>query len=294
MNPQLIKELRERTGSGFIDCKKALAATNNDIEKAIVWLQENGVAKAIKKSSRIAAEGLVKTIVTPQAALILELNSETDFVAKNQQFAEVLDKIAQILLDNEFKSDKEVLALKDSSGKSVEQICLEATSVIGEKISFRRAIKINREANMNFGAYTHSDGQKASLFIAKGSSDDNLKGIAMHITAMSPEFLNENDVPAAKLAEIKAKAKEELEQIKGFENKPDKIKESMFSGKVAKILSDFTLVEQDYVVESGKKVSQFLKDLNAEAIKMIRFEVGEGIEKNHVDFAAEVQAQMKK
>lgn len=294
MNPQLIKELRERTGSGFIDCKKALEASNNDIEKAILWLQENGAAKAVKKASRIAAEGLVKTIVSERAALIFELNSETDFVAKNFQFAEVLEKIGNILMANDFKANEDILKLEDASGKSVEKICLEATSVIGEKISFRRAIKIERAQNMSFGAYTHSDGQKAALFIASGASDEKLKGIAMHITAMAPEFLDQNDVPVAKFNEIKLKSEEELKLIPGFDSKPDKIKEAMLLGKIAKILSEFTLLEQDYVVEPGKKVAQFLKDNGASAIKMIRFEVGEGIIKNQVDFAAEVRAQLKK
>ncbi|MGL4343459.1 MAG: translation elongation factor Ts [Metamycoplasmataceae bacterium] len=296
MSAQLIKELRERTGSGFVDCKKALEASNNDIDKAIIWLQENGIAKAVKKAGRIAAEGLVKTIVDKNSAIIYEVNSETDFVAKNKQFIDVVEKIGNILLSSHFSNnnDSEILNLKSSDGKTIEEITLEATSVIGEKISFRRAIKIKREEGFSFGAYTHSDGQKAALFVAKGSNDENLKGIAMHITAMSPEFLNESSVPSIKIEEIKKQVKDELAEVSGFSTKPEQIQKNIFDGKVAKILSEFTLLEQEYVVENGKKVNQFLKEIGAKELEMYRFEVGEGIEKNHVDFATEVKSQMKK
>ncbi|MGL5358039.1 MAG: translation elongation factor Ts [Metamycoplasmataceae bacterium] len=291
---ELIKELRERTGSGFIDCKKALEATNMNLDQAIEWLQKNGIAKAVKKAGKIAAEGLVQTIINKDCAVIFELNSETDYVAKNDIFNKTLNTIGETLLINEFSSDEEVLKLKTASGKTIEEVAIEATSVIGEKISFRRSIKFKRTPGVNFGAYTHFDGQKAALIVAEGASDEVLRDIAMHITAMNPEYLSMDEVPQSKMDEIRKQVAEELKETPGFDKKPENIKENMFNGKVTKALSDSTLLEQEYVKESGKKVSQYFKDIKAKPIAMVRFEVGEGIEKIVVDFAEEVKQQMKK
>ena len=167
---------------------------------------------------------------------------------------------------------------------------MEATAKIGEKIALRRAKKVSLKDNINVGMYVHFDGKKASLIVCEGGNEENLKGVAMHITAMNPIYLNEQAVPSSKIEDLKL----EFSKSPALEGKPEKIKESILAGMLRKELSNYTLTEQDYVVESGKTVGKFLQDINAKEIEMIRFEVGEGIEKQEVDFAAEVAAQMKK
>ena len=288
MSGNPIKELRELTGSGFVDCKKALDATSGNIQEAIKWLQENGIAKAVKKSGRIAAEGLVSTLVNDKFGVIYEVNSETDFVAKNDKFIALVNEIGNILISNEFATDEEAAKLKNAQGQTIEELATLATSTIGEKISFRRAVKFAKEDGIFIGNYTHSDGQKAALFVAKGSSDEALKGIAMHITAMNPEFLNESSVPAERVNKLKA----EFADSPALQGKPEAIKENILKGMLRKSLSEDTLTEQEYVVEGGKTIAKYLGEKNATEIAMVRFEVGEGINKESVDFAAEVKAQM--
>ena len=288
MSGNPIKELRELTGSGFIDCKKALDATNGNIQEAIKWLQENGIAKAVKKLGRIAAEGLVATLVNDKFGVIYEVNSETDFVSKNDKFVALVNEIGNILIANDFKTDEEAAKLKNSKGQTIEELATLATSTIGEKISFRRAVKFAKENGVFVGNYTHSDGQKAALFVAKGANDEALKGIAMHITAMNPEFLNESSVPAERVSKLKA----EFADSPALQGKPEAIKENILKGMLRKSLSEDTLTEQEYVVEGGKTIAKYLVEKGATEIAMVRFEVGEGIDKESVDFAAEVKAQM--
>ncbi len=288
MSGNPIKELRELTGSGFIDCKKALDATNGNIQEAIKWLQENGIAKAVKKLGRIAAEGLVATLVNDKFGVIYEVNSETDFVSKNDKFVALVNEIGNILIANDFKTDEEAAKLKNSKGQTIEELATLATSTIGEKISFRRAVKFAKEDGVFVGNYTHSDGQKAALFVAKGANDEALKGIAMHITAMNPEFLNESSVPAERVSKLKA----EFADSPALQGKPEAIKENILKGMLRKSLSEDTLTEQEYVVEGGKTIAKYLVEKGATEIAMVRFEVGEGIDKESVDFAAEVKAQM--
>lgn len=286
----LIKKLREMTGAGFVDCKKALENSNNDLDAAIEWLQKNGAAKAVKKSSNIAADGLVSISKDDQNVVIYEVNSQTDFVAMNEDFKKLVDKIGKILVKNNFSSIEESLSLKDENGKTIEELTMEATAKIGEKIALRRAKKVSLKDNINVGMYVHFDGKKASLIVCEGGNEENLKGVAMHITAMNPTYLNEKAVPSSKIEDLKL----EFSKSPALEGKPEKIKESILAGMLRKELSNYTLTEQDYVVEPGKTVGKFLQDINAKEIEMIRFEVGEGIEKQEVDFAAEVAAQMKK
>lgn len=286
----LIKKLREMTGAGFVDCKKALENSNNDLDAAIEWLQKNGAAKAVKKSSNIAADGLVSISKDDENVVIYEVNSQTDFVAMNEDFKKLVDKIGKILVKNNFSSIEESLSLKDEDGKTIEELTMEATAKIGEKIALRRAKKVSLKNNIGVGMYVHFDGKKASLIVCEGGNEENLKGVAMHITAMNPTYLNEKAVPSSKIEDLKL----EFSKSPALEGKPEKIKESILAGMLRKELSNYTLTEQDYVVEPGKTVGKFLQDINAKEIEMIRFEVGEGIEKQEVDFAAEVAAQMKK
>ena len=286
----LIKKLREMTGAGFVDCKKALENSNNNLDAAIEWLQKNGAAKAVKKSSNIAADGLVSISKDDENVVIYEVNSQTDFVAMNEDFKKLVDKIGKILVKNNFSSIEESLSLKDEDGKTIEELTMEATAKIGEKIALRRAKKVSLKNNIGVGMYVHFDGKKASLIVCEGGNEENLKGVAMHITAMNPTYLNEKAVPSSKIEDLKL----EFSKSPALEGKPEKIKESILAGMLRKELSNYTLTEQDYVVEPGKTVGKFLQDINAKEIEMIRFEVGEGIEKQEVDFAAEVAAQMKK
>lgn len=287
---ELIRKLREITGAGFVDCKKALEATNNNIDLAIEWLQKNGAAKAIKKASNIAAEGLVNIVQNDKIAVIYEINTQTDFVAMNNDFKKLVHNIGKILLKSNFNTLEDILKLKDGDGNTIEDLTTNATAVIGEKISFRRAIKVDVTNETKVGSYVHFDGKKAALFVANGGSKDNLKGIAMHVTAMNPEYLNPESVPKNKIDQLK----EEYANSPVLKNKPENIRESIMSGMLRKALSENVLTEQDYVVETGKKIEQYLKEINAKEIAMYRFEVGEGIEKNEVNFAEEVAAQMKK
>ena len=286
----LIKKLREMTGAGFVDCKKALENSNNDLDAAIEWLQKNGAAKAVKKSSNIAADGLVSISKDDENVVIYEVNSQTDFVAMNEDFKKLVDKIGKILVKNNFSSIEESLSLKDENGKTIEELTMEATAKIGEKIALRRAKKVSLKNNIGVGMYVHFDGKKASLIVCEGGNEENLKGVAMHITAMNPTYLNEKAVPSSKIEDLKL----EFSKSPALEGKPEKIKESILAGMLRKELSNYTLTEQDYVVEPGKTVGKFLQDINAKEIEMIRFEVGEGIEKQEVDFAAEVAAEYRR
>lgn len=286
----LIKKLREMTGAGFVDCKKALEASNNDLDKAIEWLQKNGAAKAVKKAGNIAADGLVAIARNDKYAIIYEVNSQTDFVAMNEDFKKLTQQIGQILLNNAFTSFEDAIHLKDASGKTIEELTVEATAKIGEKIAFRRVAKVEIKDGINVGSYVHFDNKKAALFVARGGNEEKLKGIAMHIVAMNPEYMNEEAVPSEKIKALK----EEFAKSPALNGKPEKVQESIMAGMLRKELSNYTLTEQDYVVESGKTVGKYLQEIGATELEMIRFEVGEGIEKQEVDFVAEVAAQMKK
>ena len=286
----LIKELRERTGAGFVDCKKALEASADDIDKAIEWLQKNGAAKAIKKAGNIAAEGLVNVVVNDQAAIIYEVNAQTDFVARNEDFKKLVAEIGQILLSAPTASAEQLLELKDANGKTINDLTTQATALIGEKISFRRAKSVLLNQNQQVGTYVHFDGSKAAIFVAQGGSAELLKGIAMHITAMNPEYLNQTAVPGEKIEQLKA----QFVDSPALKNKPEQIKANILAGMLRKALSESVLLEQDYVVEPGKTIGKLLEEQKIEALAMYRFEVGEGIEKQTIDFAAEVAAQIKK
>ena len=201
----------------------------------------------------------------------------------------MIDTIGNAILNSEAKTLEDVLALPTDEG-TVNDLIIAKTAKIGEKIALRRAKKVSLKDNINVGMYVHFDGKKASLIVCEGGNEENLKGVAMHITAMNPIYLNEQAVPSSKIEDLKL----EFSKSPALEGKPEKIKESILAGMLRKELSNYTLTEQDYVVESGKTVGKFLQDINAKEIEMIRFEVGEGIEKQEVDFAAEVAAQMKK
>lgn len=274
---KLIKELRTRTGAGFLDVKKALEACNDDLEKAVAWLQEKGAAKAAKKASAVAAEGIVKTITNGKEAIIFELNSQTDFVATNAQFIELVDQIGNALIKADFANVEEANKI-EIQGKTIADLCQEAIARIGEKIVLRRAQKISGEI---IGAYTHVNKRVAAIVVTEGGSEEAARNVAMHVASMNPQFLDENAVPAEKVASMKA----EIAQSPTLANKPDKIKDQIAAGMLRKQLSELTLVDQEFVMEK-MPVAKYLANHQAKAIAMIRYEVGDGIEKVNADFAA--------
>jgi elongation factor Ts len=282
---QMVKELRERTGAGMMDCKGALEHTNGDIEAAIDYLREKGIAKAAKKAGRVAAEGLCNVVVDGNTAVIFELNSETDFVAKNDRFLALLDTLADGLLKSSVTHTEEALALV-INGKTVETLLADATATIGEKISLRRVSRVTKEANQGFGAYKHMGGRIAVLAVLATEDAEVGKDIAMHVAAQKPLYLDRSQVNQETLEH----EKHVLTQQALAEGKPANIVEKMVIGRLNKYLQDICLVDQGFVKDPDIKVSEFLKQNKNQVLSFIRLEVGEGIEKKEEDFAAEVAA----
>lgn len=286
MSAQLIKELRDRTNAGFLDCKKALEEANNDIEKAIELLQEKGAAKAAKKAGAIAAEGITNIVTGSNKVVIYELNSQTDFVIQNELFQELNKKIENALAANSFSSTEEAKAIQ-VDGKTIEQLTTDATATIGEKIELRRAQEVPLKDGEVAGNYVHVNKQVSAIVINKGGSEEVARNVAMHVASMNPEYLNEAAVPAATVEEMR----KEIAESDALKGKPENIVENIAKGMLRKKLSEMTLVDQEFVMEK-MPVSKYLSQNGAEIVSMIRYEVGEGIEKKEEDFAAEVAAQM--
>lgn len=284
-----IKELRERTGAGMLDCKKALEENNGDIEKSIDYLREKGIAKAAKKSSRIAAEGLVFTSISEdhKKAVILEFNSETDFAAKNDNFSSFGQKITDLALNNDINTVEELKALV-VDGKSVEDSLTELIAKVGENMNIRRLEKISTEGFIT--GYIHLGGKLGVLLDINGElSESNLEkanGVTLHIAAMDPKYLKKSEVTTDDLEREKEIARHQLES----ENKPAEIIEKILLGKMRRFYEDNCLEEQAYVRDDKVTISKFLSPLTINSF--IRLKVGEGIEKEAVDFAAEVAAQL--
>lgn len=285
-----IKELRERTNLGFLDVKKALEANDNDVEKSIDWLQEKGILKAAKKAGRIAAEGIVRALVKDNVAVIFELNSETDFVSKNELFIELANKIGEALFSNDFSTNEELLAIK-IDGVSIEDHTSLLTAKIGEKITLRRALKYVAKEGEIVAAYTHANNRVATIIIGEGSNQEALRNISMHITALNPSHLFESCLCEVELKEIH----DRLDASPALANKPEKIQQSIKAGLLRKELNEKgVLLYQPFVMDDSKTVAQYLEDSKLKLINAKRFEVGEGIEKKTVDLAAEVAEQMAK
>lgn len=284
---QLVKELRERTGAGMMDCKKALEASDNNIDKAIDWLRENGIAKAAKKGDRVASEGLTKIYTEGNKGILLELNSETDFVAKNEQFLELLDKLAIAIINSNAKTIEEAETIS-VDGETIKDIIINATATIGEKISLRRFQVLEKQDDEKFVVYSHMGGRIGVLAVVKGDQEEVSRQIAMHIAATNPRYLNENQIDPEVL-----KHEEEILRKEALnEGKPENIVDNMVKGRLKKFKKEVSLVDQDFVVNPDFTVGKVLEDNQLEMISYVRYEVGEGIEKEEVDFAAEVAAQL--
>ena len=286
ISASMVKELRETTGAGMLDCKKALEASNGNMEDAITWLREKGISKAAKKASRIAAEGLALTKVKGNKAVIVEVNSETDFVAKNEEFKELVEAIASAVLDSDVTSVEDANKLT-YNGKTIEELIIEKTSTIGEKLSFRRFQIVTKEDSEVFGTYSHMGGKIATL--TKLASDLELaKDIAMQVAAMRPLYLNREEVPSEVLEKEREILKEQAEN-EGL----DKSKiEMIVNGRINKYYEEVCLVDQGFIKENKMKVSKYVESKKSKILSFVRYEVGEGMEKREENFADEVMKQI--
>ena len=284
----MVKELREMTGAGMMDCKKALTATDGDMDKAVEFLREKGLATAQKKASRVAAEGLCKTLVAEdgKSAVVVEVNSETDFVAKNEEFRTFVMDVAKQIVKNNPESVEALLAepAMFEEGKTVNESLVGKIATIGENLSIRRFARFESEGLVE--KYIHGDGKIAVLVNMKKGNSEVAKDICMQIAAARPEFLNEASVPAERVE----KEKEILKAQTMNEGKPEAIAEKIVMGRINKFYEEICLVDQEFVKDSSMKVSQVLKD--ASIVEFARFEKGEGIEKKEENFAEEVAKQM--
>lgn len=286
---QMVKELRESTGAGMMDCKKALQASEGNMDKAIDWLRENGMAKAEKKSSRIAAEGITSIKIDGNKAVILEVNSETDFVAKNAEFQTFVSKLTDLILNSEVSTMDDALALSTDEG-TVSDMVAATVAKIGEKLSFRRFERVVKTDSQVFGAYSHMGGKIGTLVLLEGANEEVAKDVAMHVAAMKPAYLTSKDVPTEVLDREKAVMKEQLLK----EGKPEDRVEQILVGKVNKYYQDICLVDQIFIkAEDKETVGKFVQSNGGEVLRMIRYEVGEGIEKKQENFAEEVMNQIK-
>lgn len=283
----MVKELREATGAGMLDCKKALTETNGNMEEAITWLREKGISKAAKKQTRIAAEGLAKAKVEGNKAVIVEVNSETDFVAKNPEFTGLVDLIATAILSSNVKTVEEVMKL-EVEGNTIENIIIDKTATIGEKLSFRRFELVEKEDNQVFGTYSHMGGKIVTLAVLEGTDEEVAKDVAMQIAAMRPLYLDKDSVPTERVEKEREILTEQAENEGLDANKLPMI----VNGILNKFYEEVCLLDQGFVKENKMKVSKYVESKNMKVLSFVRYEVGEGMEKREENFADEVAKQM--
>ena len=285
----MVKELRLKTGAGMMDCKRALSETSGDMDQAQDWLREKGIAKAAKKADRIAAEGLCNVAVNGNEAVIFELNSETDFVAKNKEFLELLDTLGTAIMNSDANNADEALKLL-VDGKDIERVLVDATSKIGEKLSLRRVSRIVKTDNDSFGAYKHMGGRIVTLVVLEGASGDVAKDVAMHVAAINPKYIDKSEISE----EVIAHERDMLTKEALNEGKPANIVEKMVIGRLNKYLKEICLVNQPFVKNPDLTVEKYVKESGGNIVSFLRLEVGEGIEKRSDDFAEEVMSQVNK
>lgn len=283
----MVKELREATGAGMLDCKKALEATNGNIDEAIDWLRENGLSKAAKKASRIAADGLAYILLENNEAVIVEINSETDFVAKNEEFIDMVSTIAKYLIASNVTTVEEALNINTEEG-TINDLIVNKTAKIGEKLSLRRFVKITKTDDEVFGSYIHMGGKIASLVLIEGANEEVAKDVAMHSAAMKPLYVTRNEVPT----DVIEKEQEIIKEQALNEGKPSDIVEKLVAGRINKFYKEICLEEQEFVKDSSMSVANYVKNNNGTIKNMIRYEVGEGLEKREDNFAEEVMNQI--
>ena len=284
----MVKELREQTGAGMMDCKKALAETNGNMDEAVYWLREKGIAKSAKKESRIAAEGLANIYVDGNKAVILEVNSETDFVSKNEEFRAMIDTIGGALLKSNVETIEEAKELTTDEG-TVGELVVNKTAKIGEKLSLRRFAIVNKNDDEFFGSYIHMGGKIAALTVVKGASEEVAKDVAMQAAAMKPLYTFPSEVPADVIDNERTVLKEQAMN----EGKPAEIAEKMVEGRIKKFYKEICLSEQAFIKDGDLSVEKYVANNGGEIKSMIRYEVGEGMAKRNDNFAEEVMNQVK-
>ena len=284
---ELIKQLRDRTGAGLMDCKGALLANDGDLDKATDWLREKGLAKAAKKADRIAAEGLALAVTCPKCGktVVLEINCETDFVAKGDAFRKLVEDVAQIILAKEPKDVEEAKAL-------TVDLFTDATVKMGEKFDLRRFTIMHKE-NHVIGTYIHMGGKIAVAVLLDNADDEVAKQIAMHIAANNPQYNTVEDVPADVREHELSVQREAAKNDEKLANKPAQVLDKILEGKINKYFAELTLEAQPFLMYDSKTVGQFLKEKGIKVLKFVRYQVGEGIEKRKDDFASEVMSQAK-
>ena len=290
ISAQLVKQLRDMTGVGMMDAKKALVQTEGDIDAAVDYLRENGLAKAAKKADRIAAEGITNVLVDGNVAVVLEVNAETDFVAKNDKFQALVAKLSEVIVANKPANLEAALEIVTPEGK-VSDVIAEATTVIGEKISLRRFEIVEKSDADAFGAYLHMGGRIGVLTVLEGSTDaDAAKDIAMHVAAINPKYVDRSEVSADELEHEKKVLTEQALN----EGKPANIVEKMIAGRLNKFLAEISLNDQPFVKDPDTTVSNFAASKGGSVKLFYRYEVGEGLEKRVDNFVEEVMGQVKK
>ena len=283
-----VSELRNLTGAGMMDCKKALTECNGDIDKAVDYLREKGIAKSAKKASRIAAEGLANIYIDGNKAVILEVNSETDFVSKNEEFTGMIDTIGKTILNSNAKTLEEALALSTDEG-TINDLIVAKTAKIGEKLSLRRFENIEKSDNEVFGSYLHMGGKIAVLTIVDGANEDVARDVAMQAAAMKPQYLNSDEIPS----DVLEREKEVFKTQAMEEGKPADIAEKMVTGRINKFYKEVCLLNQAFIKDGDVDVETYVKNNGGVVKTMIRFEVGEGMQKREENFAEEVMNQIK-
>ena len=285
-----VKELRERTGAGMLDCKKALEEVSGDMEKAVDWLREKGISKAAKKESRVAAEGLTDGASEENVAVITEVNCETDFVAQNEDFKKLVESIRLTLLHNEVSTMEEANKLTIEGGEeTIEEAVVNFTAKIGEKLSFRRFERVVKNDDQVFGIYSHMGGKITALVVLGGTDGDVARDVAMHVAAMNPTAIRRSEVPS----ELVERESHVIKEQVMAEGKPAEIAEKMVTGRLNKFYKEICLEEQAFIKDSNMSVLDYVKSNGGTIDAMIRFGVGEGIEKKEENFADEVMSQIQ-
>lgn len=288
ISASLVKELRDKTGAGMLDCKKALEANNGNIDASIDWLREKGISKAQKKADRIAAEGVAAILIDGNKAVIVEVNAETDFVAKNEKFIDMVNTILKTVINSDVTTLDEALKLQTDEG-TIEDLIVAKTATIGEKLSFRRMAVLNKKDSESFGDYIHMGGKIAVLTVVDNASSEVAKEVSMHAAAMRPLYVKSSDVPTDVLDKEKAIMREQLLN----EGKPADRIDNILVGKVRKYYEEVCLENQIFVkAENKETVAEFVKNNGGNITNMVRFEVGEGMQKREENFAEEVAKQM--
>lgn len=288
-----VKELREKTGAGMMDCKKALTECDGDMAKAIDWLREKGISKAAKKEGRIAAEGLTRVATKGNTGILFEVNSETDFVAKNEQFLHLLDVIQNAILDTKAADVDAVLTTSTPEG-TIADLITNATATIGEKITFRRVSVVEKADDEFFGSYMHMGGKISALAVLKGETNETVaKNIAMQVASMAPTYVSQSDIPGDVVEHERELQLQMMKADPKMAGKPEKVLQGILKGKVDKHFKDQCLLDQEFFLDPKMKVANFLKDNKVELVSFVRFQTGEGIEKREENFAEEVMSQIK-